>query len=57
MFPLIGIAAIIIDIFALNDILQSNRDMMSKVVLMVLVLAFPIVAGGLYLLVFRDKGF
>jgi len=57
MFPLIGIAAIIIDIFALNDILQSNRDMMSKIVLMILVLAFPIVAGGLYLLVFRDKGF
>jgi hypothetical protein len=57
MFPLLGIAAIILDIFALSDVLQSNRDTASKVVLMALILLFPIVASGLYLLVFKDKGF
>jgi hypothetical protein len=57
MFPLLGIAAVILDIFALSDVLKSNRDTASKVVLMALILLFPIVASGLYLLVFKDKGF
>lgn len=57
MGTLFGVAAIILDIFALTDVMKSNRDTTTKVVLMVLILLFPIVAAGLYLLVFRQKGF
>jgi hypothetical protein len=57
MFTLIWVAAIILDIFALSDVMKSNRDMTTKIVLMALILLFPIFAAGIYLLVFRDKGF
>ena len=58
MFPsLIVIATIVLDIFALNDIVNSKRDTFSKIVLIVLVLLFPIFAAGIYLLVFREKGY
>lgn len=57
MFTLFGVAAIILDIFALTDVMKSNRDTTTKVMLMVLILLFPIFAAGIYLLVFRDKGF
>lgn len=56
MFSLLGVAAIILDIFALTDVMKSNRDTTSKILLMALILLFPIIAAGLYLLVFRDKG-
>jgi Zn-dependent protease with chaperone function len=55
MFSLIGVVAIILDIFALTDVMRSNRDTFSKIVLMALILLFPIFAAGIYLLVFRDK--
>jgi hypothetical protein len=55
MYSLIWIAAIILDIFAISDVMRSNRDTTSKVVLMALILLVPIFAAGLYLLVFRDK--
>jgi hypothetical protein len=54
---LFGIAAIILDIFALNDVVNSSRDTTTKVVLMILILLFPIIGAGLYLLVFRQKGY
>ena len=57
MFTLFGVAAIILDIFALTDVMRSNRDTTTKVMLMALILLFPIFAAGIYLLVFRDKGF
>ena len=57
MGTLFGVAAIILDIFALTDVMKSNRDTTTKVVLMVLILLFPIIAAGLYLLVLRDKGY
>jgi len=57
MGTLFGVAAIILDIFALTDVMKSNRDPTTKVVLMVLILLFPIIAAGLYLLVLRDKGY
>jgi hypothetical protein len=57
MGTLFGVAAIILDIFALTDVMKSNRDTATKVVLMVLILLFPIIAAGVYLLVFRQKGF
>jgi hypothetical protein len=55
--PLFAVAAIILDIFALTDVMKSSRDTTSKVVLMVLILLFPIIASGLYLLVFRNKNY
>ena len=57
MLSLWGIAAIILDIFAITDVMKSSRDTTTKVVLIALILLFPIIAAGLYLLVFRDKGF
>jgi hypothetical protein len=57
MFSIWGIAAIILDIFAINHVLNSSRDTFSKVVLIVLILLVPIIASGIYLLVFRDKGY
>jgi Phospholipase_D-nuclease N-terminal len=56
-FTLIWVGAIILDIFALTDVMKSNRDTTTKIVLMALILLFPIFAAGIYLLVFRDKGF
>jgi hypothetical protein len=57
MFTLFGIAATILDIFALTEVMRSNRDLASKIVIMVLILLLPIVGAGLYLLVFKDKGY
>ena len=57
MFSLFGVAAIILDIFALTDVMKSNRDTTTKIVLMALIILFPIIAAGLYLLVFREKGY
>lgn len=57
MLPLFVVAAIILDIFALSDVMKSNRDTASKVVLMALILCIPFFPAALYLLVFRDKGY
>jgi Zn-dependent protease with chaperone function len=57
MFTFWGIAALILDIFAINDVMNSSRDTFSKIVLIVLILLIPFLAAGLYLLVFRDKGY
>jgi hypothetical protein len=55
MFTLLWIVAVILDIFAITDVMNSNRDTFSKVVLIGLILLFPIFAAGIYLLIFRDK--
>jgi hypothetical protein len=55
MFTLFWIAAVILDIFAISDVMNSRRDTFSKVLLIALILPFPIFAAGIYLLVFRDK--
>jgi hypothetical protein len=52
---LVSILIIILDIFAITDVMKSNRDTFSKIMLIALILAFPIFAAGIYLLVFRDK--
>ena len=52
---LLWIGAVILDIFALSHIVNSNRDTASKIVLMALILLFPFFAAGIYLLVFRNK--
>ncbi|MEK6301998.1 MAG: PLDc N-terminal domain-containing protein [Acidobacteriota bacterium] len=56
-FTLWTAVAIILDIFAISDVLKSNRDTTSKAVLLILILLFPIVGAAIYLLAFRDKGF
>ena len=53
---IIGLIVIIFDIFAIADILKSNRDTATKVILIVLILMFPLIGAGVYWLVFRDKG-
>ena len=53
---LFGLAIIILDVFALTDVVNSNRDTTTKVVLMILILLFPVIGAGLYLVVFRQKG-
>lgn len=58
MFPtLISLASIILDVFAIYDVMNSSRDTTTKVVLIILILLFPILGAGLYLLFFRDKRF
>ncbi|HXG65292.1 MAG TPA: PLDc N-terminal domain-containing protein [Blastocatellia bacterium] len=54
---LIGIIAIVLSIFAIADVLRSNRDTATKVVVIILILLFPLIGSGVYLLVFRDKGY
>jgi hypothetical protein len=51
------VAAIILDIFAISDVMRSSRDNFSKIVLIALMLLIPVFASGIYLLVFRDKGY
>ncbi len=51
------LTAVILDIFALSDVMRSSRDTATKVVLMALILLIPFVGAGLYLFAFRDKGY
>ena len=57
IWTLVGVAVIILDIYALSDVFNSNRDTFSKIVLMALIILFPVFAAILYLLVFREKGY
>jgi hypothetical protein len=54
---LFSLAVIIFNIFAISDILRSSRDTATKVILIVLILIFPLIGAGVYLLVFREKSF
>ncbi len=55
MNTLLWTAAIILDIFAISDVLRSSRDMATKVVLLAIILIFPFIGAGLYLFAFREK--
>ena len=57
MGTLLWITAVILDIFAITDVMNSKRDWATKVVLLVIILLLPFIGAGLYLLVFRDKGY
>jgi hypothetical protein len=57
MGTLLWIAAVILDIFAISDVMNSSRDTATKIVLLVLILLLPFVGAGLYLFAFRDKGY
>jgi hypothetical protein len=54
---LFSIGAIILDILAISDVMNSRRDLTTKIVLLVLILLIPFVGAGLYLFAFRDKGY
>jgi Phospholipase_D-nuclease N-terminal len=55
MGTLLGVAATILDIFAISDVMRSRRDWATKVVLIAIILLIPYVGAGLYLFAFRDK--
>lgn len=54
---LMWLACVILDIFAINDVLNSRRDWATKVVLLAIILLVPFIGAGLYLFAFREKGF
>jgi hypothetical protein len=55
MGTLLYLAATILDIFAISDVMRSSRDLATKVVLIAIILLIPFVGAGLYLFAFRDK--
>jgi hypothetical protein len=55
MGTLLWLVAVILDIFAISDVLGSRRDLATKVVLIAIILLIPYVGAGLYLFAFRDK--
>lgn len=57
LLSLLKVIVVILDIFAITDVMRSNRDWATKVVLLVIILLIPFIGAGLYLLVFRDKGY
>lgn len=57
MGTLLWVVLTILDIFAISDVLNSRRDWGTKIVLLVIILLIPFIGAGLYLLVFRDKGY
>jgi hypothetical protein len=57
MGTLLWLAAVILDIFAITDVMNSSRDWATKVVLIAIILLIPFIGAGLYLFAFRDKGY
>lgn len=57
MGTMLWVVAAILDIFAITDVMNSRRDWATKIVLLVIILLIPFIGAGLYLLVFRDKGY
>lgn len=54
MMNLLLIAYALLSLYAIADILKSQRDWATKVVLVAIAM-IPFIGAGLYLLVFRDK--
>jgi hypothetical protein len=52
---LFSVIIIILDIIAISAVLRSRHDNFTKAVLIILILLFPFIGSGVYLLVFRDK--
>lgn len=57
MGTLLWLVVVILDLFAISDVMRSRRDTATKVVLLAIILLIPFIGAGLYLLVFRDKGY
>lgn len=52
---LLWLAYIILNIFAISDVLNSSRDLATKVVLIAIILLVPFIGAGLYLFAFRER--
>lgn len=57
MNTIIWLVAMILNLFAISDVLGSGRDLTTKIVLIALILLLPFIGAGLYLFAFRDKGY
>jgi hypothetical protein len=57
MGTILWLVVVILDLFAISDVMSSRRDWATKIVLLVIILLIPFIGAGLYLLVFRDKGY
>lgn len=55
MWTLIKLIAVALNIIAIADVISKYKDIGTRVVLIVMILAVPIVGASLYLLVFRPK--
>ncbi len=55
LMGLIKIAVIALDVIAISDVLSKYRDLGTKVLLIAMILVFPLVGAGFYLLVLRPK--
>ena len=51
------ICAAMLDIIAISDVMNSSRDITTKIILLFLILFIPYIGAGLYLFAFRDKGY
>lgn len=54
---LISLIILILDIIAISNVLRSRHDNFTKAVLILLILFIPFIGAGVYLLIFRDKGY
>jgi hypothetical protein len=52
---LLTVIVIIFDVIAISNVLKSRHDNFTKAVLIILILAFPLIGSGVYLLIFRDR--
>ena len=57
MYMILGIISLILSIFAIADVLRSSHDTTTKLVVIALIVCIPIIGAGVYLLIFRDKGY
>lgn len=54
---LFWLLTLVLAIIAISNVLRSSHDSLTKIVLIALILFFPIIGAGVYLLIFRDKGY
>lgn len=52
---IISLISLILAIIAISTVLKSRHDNFTKAVLIILILVFPLIGSGVYLLVFRDR--
>lgn len=55
LMTLIKIAALALDVVAISDVLSKCRDLGTKILLIIMILIFPFIGAGFYLLVLRPK--
>ncbi len=55
MWTVLKIVTIALNIIAISDVLSKHKDLGTRIVLIVMILAVPIVGAGLYLVVFRPR--